>query len=103
MNVFAKEMEGICMLIEKCVTLTKYQFSLDGVDFAEGYIFSDGDTDEDSLFRLGTLRHADKLPVPEGAFLQAEIENGDLNGKLMFQKDRFVLSVRNKLSCVGES
>ena len=83
------------MLMEKHMTLTKYQFSLDGVDFAEGFMFSGDDADEGCLFRLGSLRHADELPVPEGAFLQANIGSGNLDGKLMFQRDRFVLSVRD--------
>lgn len=84
------------MLMEKCITLTKYQFSLDGKDFAEGFIFSDTDVYEESLFRLGSLHclHCGKkLPVPEGAVLNAVIDGRNTDGKLMFHKDHFLLSI----------
>ena len=65
------------MLTEKYITLTKYQFSLDGENFAEGFIFSDTD-----------------IPVPEGTMLEAAIDGRNIDGKLMFHKNRFLLSIR---------
>ncbi len=81
------------MLMEKCITLTKYQFSLDGENFAEGFIFSDTDIHEESLFRLGSLRCGKKIPVPEGTMVEAAIDNRKAGGKLMFHKNRFLLSI----------
>lgn len=86
------------MMLERCVTLTKYQFSLDGEDFAEGYLVSEGDIQEGRLFRMGSLRCGRELPVPEGAFLEADVDNENMDGKLMFQNNRFLLSMRNRLS-----
>ncbi len=82
------------MLTEKYITLTKYQFSLDGENFAEGFIFSDTDIHEESLFRLGSLRCGGKIPVPEGTMLEAAIDGRNIDGKLMFHKNRFLLSIR---------
>lgn len=84
------------MMVEKCVTLTKYQFSLDGEGFAEGYLFSEGEGHEaqERVFHMGSLHCREELPVPEGKFLEAVIDdNGFSDGKLMFQRDCFLLSM----------
>lgn len=91
------------MMVEKCVTLTKYQFSLDGEDFAEGYLLSEDSLDGEKLFHMGSLRCQEELPVPEGAFLEAVIDNdGFSDGRLMFHRDRFLISMLGDTAVQGE-
>ena len=89
-------MEDEKMLVEKCVTFTKYQFSLDGEGFAEGYLFSEEGSNgaQERIFHMGSLRCQEELPVPEGKFLEAVIDdNGFSDGKLMFHRNSFLLSM----------
>lgn len=84
------------MMMEKYVTVTKYSFSMDGDTFAKGYLVSDEENRGGRLFRLGSVRFENESPIAEGDFVDARMEGEATDGRLMFQKGRFVLSLRDR-------
>ena len=81
------------MMMERSLTLTKYNFSVNGTTFAQGYLLEDGHNRGGGLFRMGSVRLHKRLPVPEGTLVEAQMQDEGVRGKLLFQKGRFLLSL----------
>ena len=84
------------MMMEKIVTVTKYSFSMDGEQFARGYLVTDDDNRGGRLFRMGSVYFEKESPVEENTFVDARMENEAADGKLLFKKDRFLFSLRDR-------
>ena len=82
------------MLFEKHFTLKKYQFSVDGEEFAQGYLLSEDSPEGEKVFHMGSLHCDGELPVPEETFLEAVIDDGGFSdGRLMLRGGRFLISL----------
>jgi hypothetical protein len=84
------------MMMEKYVTVTKYSFSMDGEQFARGYLVTDDDNRGGRLFRMGTLYYEKESPVEENVMLDARMDNEAADVKLLLRKDRFMFSLRDR-------
>lgn len=83
-------------MTEKYVTVTKYNFSVDGEAFAKGYLVADDQNRGGRLFRMGSVYFEKESPVEEDTFVEARIENEAADGRLLFRKDRFLFSLRDR-------
>ena len=83
-------------MTEKFVTVTKYSFSMEGEQFARGYLVTDDDNRGGRLFRMGSVYFEKESPVEENTFVDARMENEAADGKLLFKKDRFLFSLRDR-------
>ena len=83
-------------MTEKFVTVTKYSFSMEGEQFARGYLVTDDDNRGGRLFRMGSVYFEKESPVEENTFVDARMENEAADGKLLFKKGRFLFSLRDR-------